>query len=244
MIRCSSLAEACGAGRLGTVQFLVDLDETDLDACGPDGISPLCIAATWGYADIVQLLVDAACDPNVRNADPTSSTALHAAACQEHGPIIHALLSAGANGALEDADGRTACDFASVSDGLWPLFAARGYTRTPKDVLVAKRVIHKVDPAVSDVADATEGISSSGGGSGGGARASTLPFYSRPGSAYVRSDAAGPSGAASSSAQPPLAQIPEHGIDPLEHLGVDDDDDPDDRGPRSRVLGALYREGF
>ncbi len=232
-IRRASLAEACALGLTSTVEFLIDLEDTDLDECGPDGCSPLNIAATWGYVEIVRKLLDAGCDPNQRNEDATNSTALHAAANQEHGPIILALLSAGADAMLEDADGRTACDFASVSDALWPLFAARGYSRTPKDVLIVKRVIHKVtDPAVSDVADAT----ADSGGGGSDDRPSTLPFYSRPGSAYVRSDAVG-----LSPKLPQLAEDDGGGVDPL---GGDDDDDDFRTDQPGASISAIWREGF
>ena len=112
------------------MSFLVDLQDTDLDALGPDGVSPLCAATIWGYDGIVRLLLDATCDPNVRNGDGMRSTALHAAASQEHGKIVHLLLQAGANAILEDGEGRTACDFASVSDAVWALFAARGLERS------------------------------------------------------------------------------------------------------------------
>ena len=106
--------------------------------------SPLCAATIWGYDGIVRLLLDATCDPNVRNGDGMRNS-LHAAASQEHGKMVHLLLQTGAADAiLEDGEGRTACDFASVSDAVWPLFAARGLERTPKSTLVDKRVIHKV----------------------------------------------------------------------------------------------------
>jgi hypothetical protein len=190
MIRQATLCEACACGQASVVEFLVDMESTDLDARGADGVSPLCAAATWGFDEIVAVLLDARCDPNVRNSDALASTALHVAANQEHGKIIMLLLQAGADATVEDAEGRTPCDFASVSDGMWPLFAARGLSRTPKEVLVSKRVIRKIDPAAHEFADATAGAAtgtatSAGGGAGGGA----LHFYSRPGSAYVRSDA-------------------------------------------------------
>ena len=190
----TSLVDACACGQAGVVTFLIDLDSTDLDTHGPDGMSALCVAATWGYDEIVRLLLEAGCDPNLRNLDGGQSTALHAATCQEYGKIALLLLQAGANPTLEDSDGRTACDFASVSDGIWPLFASRGLPRTPKDVLVAKRVIYKIDPAASqEYADATDAAAASTDGKaadcGDGSHAtSTLAFYSRPGSAYVRSD--------------------------------------------------------
>lgn len=244
-IRRVSLVEACSLGLAGTVEFLIDDDSTDLDACGLDGMSPLCVAATWGYVEIVRKLLDAGCDPNVRNEDTTASTALHAASCQEHGPIIHLLLQAGADAMVQDGDGRTPCDFASVSDSLWPLFAARGYTRTPKDVLVVKRVIYKIDPA-SDVADPTADDAAKGGDGG----TSALPFYSRPGSAYARSEPARSDGVGASAGAARLPGLPEHdgggGIDPLE-LAADagDDDDDDERREQPGLsIGALWREGF
>ena len=184
MINVPTLAAAAGSGQRSVVKFLIDLDETDLEARGSDGASPLCAAATWGYDEIVSLLLEASCDPNVRNSDSMQSTPLHVAACQEHGKIANLLMSAGANAMLEDGLGRTAVDYASVADGIWPLFAVRGLTRTAKVELLQKGVLRKIP--VSDGADA---------GCAGGTDA--LPFYSRPGSAYARAD--GPSGSGGTS---------------------------------------------
>ena len=237
----TSLVDACACGQAGVVTFLIDLDTTDLDSHGPDGMSALCVAATWGYDEIVRLLLEAGCDPNLRNLDASASTALHAAACQEYGKIAKLLLEHGANPTIEDGDGRTACDFASVADGIWPLFAARGLSRTPKDVLVAKRVIYKIDPAAEEYSDATASDSKDDPEGGGGAP-STVAFYTRPGSAYARTDGlasfgggSSSSSSSSSSGQPSggnpsstLPRVPEQlgglcldeAIDPLEHLDV------------------------
>ena len=217
----ASLATACACGQESIVSFLVDLQDTDIDAVGADGVSPLCAATIWGYDGIVRLLLEATCDPNVRNADSMRSTALHAAASQEHGKIVHLLLQAGANATLEDGEGRTACDFASVSDAVWPLFAARGLQRTPKSTLVEKRVIHKIfAPPAADERDHQHPQQSG---------SSSLTYYSRPGSAYARSECAlsgssgpGTSSSSASSTVTRLAGVPEHdhallgGIDPLE----------------------------
>ncbi|KAL1524196.1 hypothetical protein AB1Y20_019104 [Prymnesium parvum] len=172
MINVPSLAAASGSGQQSVVEFLVDLDETDLDQLGPDGVSPLCAAATWGYAPIVRLLVDATCDVNLRNMDQLGSTALHVAACQEHEEVVELLLRAGADTMLEDAEGRTPCDFASVSDGVWPLFEARGLSRTPKQELLRKRLIRRLGAEEEKEASDQEG--------------GTVAAYTRPGSAYVR----------------------------------------------------------
>lgn len=251
MITRVGLCEAAASGQTSVVAFLIDNAETDIDALGSDGVSPLCAATIWGHEDVVQLLLDAGCDPNVRNDDGTSSTALHAAAFQEHGKILHMLLAAGANGTLQDSAGRTACDFASISDALWPLFAARGFTRTAKAELIEKRVIRKVDVEEEKDEDAlkNEGVASgSDAASDAAIGSSKLPFYSRPGSAYVRTGpSVGGSSACSSSTKGSssrLPNVPEHAvagaIDPLELL--DDDDEPDQSATAAVPQFSLWRE--
>ena len=251
MITRVSLCEAAASGQTSVVAFLIDNAETDIDALGSDGVSPLCAATIWGHEEVVQLLLDAGCDPNVRNDDGTSSTALHAAAFQEHGKILHMLLAAGANGTLQDSAGRTACDFASISDALWPLFAARGFTRTAKAELIEKRVIRKVDVEEEKDEDAlkNEGVASgSDAASDAAIGSSKLPFYSRPGSAYVRTGpSVGGSSACSSSTKGSssrLPNVPEHAvagaIDPLDLL--DDDDEPDQSATAAVPQFSLWRE--
>ena len=251
MITRVGLCEAAASGQTSVVAFLIDNAETDIDALGSDGVSPLCAATIWGHEDVVQLLLDAGCDPNVRNDDGTSSTALHAAAFQEHGKILHMLLAAGANGTLQDSAGRTACDFASISDALWPLFAARGFTRTAKAELIEKRVIRKVDVEEEKDEDAlkNEGVASgSDAASDAAIGSSKLPFYSRPGSAYVRTGpSVGGSSACSSSTKGSssrLPNVPEHAvagaIDPLDLL--DDDDEPDQSATAAVPQFSLWRE--
>ncbi len=230
----TSLASACASGLTSIVSFWIDLEDTDLDAVGPDGICPLCAAAFWGNDEVVDLLLDASCDPNARNADMSGSTALHAAAAQEHGKIAHLLLQYGANPTLADSEGRTACDLASVSEAIWPLFAARGLQRTPKDELVRKGVIRKVPHA----AEPAGGGHDEPGGHPPPQQAPPppssqhgVPFYSRPGSAYVRADygggggrsagASGGSGSGSSgSTLPAVSEHGEGGIDPLANVDV------------------------
>ena len=248
MITRVSLCEAAASGQTSVVAFLIDNAETDIDALGSDGVSPLCAATIWGHEEVVQLLLDAGCDPNVRNDDGTSSTALHAAAFQEHGKILHMLLAAGANGTLQDSAGRTACDFASISDALWPLFAARGFTRTAKAELIEKRVIRKVD--VDDDEEEDDALKNEGVASGSDAAigSSKLPFYSRPGSAYVRTgpslDGSSARSSSTKGSSSRLPNVPEHAaagaIDPLELL--DDDDEPDQRATAAVPQFSLWRE--
>ena len=210
----ASLASACATGQQSIVEFLVSLEETDLDALDADGTSPLCAAVTWDFDPIVRLLVDAGCDVNVRNGG-TQTTALHVAAIQENGRIAHRLLQAGADPTLEDVFGRSSCDFASPSASVWPLFAARGLVRTPKDELIRKGVIRKVAQVEAE------------GSSGGTVRlpSGAVPFYSRPGSAYVVADADRPPRTSSTAQLPSLS---EGGVDPLGEV----DDEPEDASSR------------
>ena len=217
----ASLASACATGQQSIVEFLVSLEETDLDALDADGTSPLCAAVTWDFDPIVRLLVDAGCDVNVRNGG-TQTTALHVAAIQENGRIAHRLLQAGADPTLEDIFGRSSCDFASPSASVWPLFAARGLVRTPKDELIRKGVIRKVAQVEAE------------GSSGGGTvrlPSGAVPFYSRPGSAYVVADADRPPRTSSTAQLPSLS---EGGVDPLGEVDDEPEDASSSRGRTAR----------
>lgn len=228
----ATLSSACASGQVAIVELLASLDETDLDAHDADGTSPLCAACTWDFEPIVRVLVDAGCDVNVRNLG-TSTTALHVAAEQENGKIIHLLLQAGADPTLQDVYGRTPCDFASPSESIWPLFAARGLKRTPKEELIRKGILRKVvaarpdddcgSAAVAVSCAGAPGAPSSVAGAGASAAAlpsGAVPFYSRPGSAYVRSDPNSRPSRTSSTAR--LPSLCEAAVDPL---GGEDDDD-------------------
>ena len=226
----ASLASACATGQQSIVEFLVNMEDTDLDALDADGTSPLCAAVTWDFDPIVRLLVDAGCDVNVRNTG-TQTTALHVAAIQENGRIAHRLLQAGADPTLQDIFGRSSCDFASPSASTWPLFAARGLVRTPKDELIRKGVIRKVAQveAGGSGGGGGGGSGSGGGGSGSGVRlpSGAVPFYSRPGSAYVVADADRPPRTSSTAQLPSLSEC---GVDPLGEM----EDEPVDTSSRDR----------
>ncbi|XP_011442525.2 ankyrin repeat domain-containing protein 49-like [Crassostrea angulata] len=131
-----------------------------------DGMTPLALAAFWGYADVVECLLQHRADINACNKG-TQWTALHCAAFQGHGKVIMKLMEHNPSVELKDNQGRTAVDFASALDAIWPFFAAAGCKRTPKSELIrldiVKRVTH-VDPTLPK---------------------SEMAHFSRPGSAYV-----------------------------------------------------------
>nr|XP_034317800.1 protein phosphatase 1 regulatory subunit 12A isoform X3 [Crassostrea gigas] len=110
-------------------------------------LSDISEACFWGMKEIVQQLLSRGVDINFQNKG-TLWTPLHAAAFQEHGPVVMVLLENGAAPEKPDSEGRTPKDFASASDKIWPHFGALGLERTPRWELVEKSVIKKVNQGV------------------------------------------------------------------------------------------------
>lgn len=169
----TSLAEAVANGQYTTVKFLVEESGCDLDKLGQDGTSPLCAAALWGNVKMVEYLLSKGADVNIRN-QATKWAPLHAAAFQEHGLVVHRLLQNDADPHAPDHKGRTPKDYATISEGIWPFFAAKGCTRTSKAELVRKGIVRKIlkedDSKSSKQLEGTHHIIT----------------LSRPGSAYAR----------------------------------------------------------
>lgn len=138
----------------------------DVNGRSKDGMTPLGIAAFWGYADIVELLLNHGADVNLANKG-TLWTPLHSAAFQGHGKVIMKLMEHSPDLNLKDNQGRTATDFASAMDAIWPFFAAAGCRRTTKAQLIDMDIVKKVtkpDPNIPK---------------------SEYAHFSRPGSAYI-----------------------------------------------------------
>ena len=53
------------------------------------------------------------------------------------------LLDCGPDLSLLDSKGRSAVDYASAQDAIWPILGAKGYKRTPKARLVQMGVIER-----------------------------------------------------------------------------------------------------
>ncbi|XP_078582320.1 uncharacterized protein LOC144865453 [Branchiostoma floridae x Branchiostoma japonicum] len=115
---------------------------------------------------MVELLLKHGAEINACNSG-TKWTALHCAAFQGHGKVIMKLMQHKPDMQMKDAKGRTAADFASALDAIWPFFAAAGCKRTAKSELIRLEIVQKVkdtDPAIPP---------------------SDVLHFSRPGSAYV-----------------------------------------------------------
>lgn len=134
-----------------------------------DGMTPLAVAAFWGYADIAEFLLEIGANINLCNKG-TQWTPLHCAAFQGHGKVIMKLMDHNPDLTLKDNQGRTSVDFASALDSIWPFFAAAGCRRTMKSELIRMDIVKKVsqdDPSLAVIPR------------------SDLAHFSRPGSAYV-----------------------------------------------------------
>ena len=146
----------------------------DVDEPGSDGTTPLCAACLWGNAPVVKYLLETGkARVNAVN-DGTLWTPLHAAAFQEHGKVIHILMLHGANPEARDAEERTPADYATLSEAVWPLFAACGCTKSSKEDLVRKGIIRKIEEGSGEEKF------------GDLDRSDVIKGLSRPGSSYRR----------------------------------------------------------
>lgn len=161
------------------VRRVIEADPGAVNELGFDGTSPLCAAAMWGNVGILRLLLESMASPGIRNENGPRWTALHAAALQEQGKACLLLLDFKADPQARDVEGVTPCDYASCSEALWPLFAARGCQRVPKGTLVEKGVLRKASASLEQQLQAEAAVS------GDEARRGIVPEYSRPGSSYV-----------------------------------------------------------
>jgi hypothetical protein len=146
----------------------------DINTRSKDGMTPLSVAAFWGYTDVVKYLLENGADINLPNKG-TNWTPLHCAAFQGHGPVILKLMAHKPDLALKDVKGRTAADFASALDAIWPHFQAAGCRRTPKSELIRLDIVQKVSASY----ERGDPVAS------GPANDQMRAHFSRPGSAYV-----------------------------------------------------------
>lgn len=113
----------------------------DTDAAGD---TALIAAAKSGQRECVELLLHGGADVNAPNA-LGNWTPLHAAAYEQHAAVVMLLMQHDADPTVVDGEGRTPADYASLSEGVWPLFEARGCRRLTYSQLVSKGVL-KVAP--------------------------------------------------------------------------------------------------
>jgi ankyrin repeat protein len=89
--------EAAALGRDARVAELLDGDPSLLNAMSPDGYHPLGLAAFFGAASTVRLLLDRGANVSTAATNPMRVQALHAAAASRSVEIVTMLLEAGAD---------------------------------------------------------------------------------------------------------------------------------------------------
>nr|GAT54196.1 predicted protein [Mycena chlorophos] len=105
---------AAGRGFGATVQVLIGAG-VNWDAADEYGQTPLHLAACNGHPEVVQMLLKAGADQNLRTYD-SKRTVLHVAAIYGHKKVVQILLAAGANHKAKDGYGRTADDLAKQGE--------------------------------------------------------------------------------------------------------------------------------
>jgi ankyrin repeat protein len=101
---CSSLHEAAQENNCSRIQALIDT-QADINACGPEGRTPLLTAIIGDARDAAMLLIDLGAD--VTLADANGSTALHEAAWKGWDEIVTELLKRRAPVNARDSHQRT-----------------------------------------------------------------------------------------------------------------------------------------
>src|SRR5436190_21558044 len=100
-----TLFEACAAGEIERVERLVAAAPASVNDNSPDGWTPLHLAAFFGHAKLVELLLAQAADVAARSRNTNGNTPLHAALAANHVFAAGLLLGAGADVNAADAAG-------------------------------------------------------------------------------------------------------------------------------------------
>ena len=120
--------EAAALGRTERLRGLLDEDPERADAPSRDGFRPLALAAFFGHAEAVPLLLERGADVGARGTGAIRTTALEAAAASDHAGIVRLLLDAGANPASAQPGGFTPLHAAAQNRNreLYELLLERG----------------------------------------------------------------------------------------------------------------------
>ena len=101
--------EACAVGDTERAAELADADPSLVGAFGADGFTGLTLAAVFGHADAVRVLLERRADPNLRaRHEHIQVMPIHAAAAGDRVEIIRMLVDAGADIEATQPGGATA----------------------------------------------------------------------------------------------------------------------------------------
>ena len=107
--------EAAALGRTDRLRAIVEADPTIVDTDAPDGFRPLGLAAFFGHAAGVTLLLEHGADVHARGTGAVRTNALEAAAAANHTEIARTLLDAGADARSVHSGGFTPLHSAALN---------------------------------------------------------------------------------------------------------------------------------
>ena len=115
-----SIFEACAAGEIEHVERWLagNLDRAAINALSADGWTPLHLAAFFGHAKIVELLLSRDADVTARSRNPNGNTPLHAALVGNHKLVAGLLIGRGADVNAADAAGWRPLHLAAANNNL------------------------------------------------------------------------------------------------------------------------------
>lgn len=110
--------EAAATGRTDRVRALVAADSKLANAYAPDGFFPLGLAAFFGHAETVSVLLEAGADPNAAAHNQLKAAPIHSAAAAGRADIVKMLLERGANANARQQQGFVALHTAAFEGKL------------------------------------------------------------------------------------------------------------------------------
>jgi ankyrin repeat protein len=112
-----TLFEASAAGELERVERLLE-DRASINACSGDGWTPLHLAAFFGHARVVELLLAHHADVTARSHNANGNTPLHAALAGNHKMVAGLLIGAGCDVNASDAAGWRPLHLAAANNNI------------------------------------------------------------------------------------------------------------------------------
>jgi ankyrin repeat protein len=112
-----SLFEACAAGEFDRVQRLLE-GGVPVNGCSDDGWTPLHLAAFFGHANVVELLLAHDADVDARSRNANGNTPLHSALAANQKIAAGLLIGGGADVNAADAAGWRPLHLAAVHNNL------------------------------------------------------------------------------------------------------------------------------
>ena len=128
------LFEACALGDIDQVRRCVEGAPDSVDSVASDGYFPLGLAAFFGHAEIVRLLLTRGADVNLASRNSARVTALHGAVTRGAADIVRVLLERGANPNVRQEGGFAPLHSAAAAghEGIVRLLVEHGAETSPR----------------------------------------------------------------------------------------------------------------